>query len=159
MDCSTSPSDRSPVPRSCSNSCPSSPWCYKTISSFVLPCSSCLQSFPASGSFLMSRLFASGGQSIGGSESASVLRKNIYSWFPLGSPCSPRYSQESSPTLQFKSINYSALSFLYSLTITGLFGSACSSRDTQESSPIPQFKNINSLMLSFLYSPSLKSVF
>ena len=62
-------------PGACSNSCPSSQWCHPTISSFVVPFSSCLQSFPASGSFPMSRFFASGGQSIGAS--ASVLPMNI----------------------------------------------------------------------------------
>ena len=71
-------------PRACSNSCPSSWWCHPTISSSVVPFSSCLQSFPASGSFLMSQLFASDGQSIGASASASVLPMNIQDWFPLG---------------------------------------------------------------------------
>ena len=73
----------SPIPRACSNSCPSSQWCYPTISSSVIP-SSCLQSFPASGSFPMSQFFASGSQSIGGSALASVLPVNIQDWFPLG---------------------------------------------------------------------------
>ena len=72
----------------------------------------CLQSWPASGSFPMNQFFASGGQSIGVSVSASVLPMNIQDWFPLGwlvqSPCSPRDSQESSPTPQFKSINSTA---------------------------------------------------
>ena len=108
----------SPIPGTCSNSCPLSLWCHPTISSSVVPFFYNLLSFPESGSFLMSRLFASGGQSIGGSESASVLRKNIYNWFPLGSPCSPRYSQESSPTLQFKSINFLVLILLYGTTLT-----------------------------------------
>ena len=67
----------SPTPRACSNSCPSSQWCHSTISSLVIPFSSCLQSFPASGSFPMSQFFASGGQSIGASASASVLPMNI----------------------------------------------------------------------------------
>ena len=69
-------------PRACSNSCPLSRWCHPTISSSVIPFSSCLQSFPASGSFPMSWLFASGGQSIGAP--ASVLLMNIQDWFPLG---------------------------------------------------------------------------
>ena len=68
----------------CSNSCPLSWWCHPTISSPIAPFSSCLQSFPASGSFLMSQLFTSGGQSIGVSASASVLPMNIQGWFPLG---------------------------------------------------------------------------
>ena len=70
-------------PRACSNSCPLSQWCHPTISSSVIPFSTCLQSFPASWSFLMSRLFASGGQSIGASASASVLPMNIQGWLPL----------------------------------------------------------------------------
>ena len=74
----------SPTPRACSNSCPSSWWYYSTISSSVVPFSSCLQSFPASGSFQISQFFASGGQSIGVSALASVLPRNIQDWFPLG---------------------------------------------------------------------------
>ena len=74
----------SPTPGACSNSCPSSQWCHPTILSSVIPVSSCLQSFPASGSFLMSQLFTSGSQSIGASASASVLPMNIQDWFPLG---------------------------------------------------------------------------
>ena len=71
-------------PGVCSNSCLLSRWCHPTISSSVIPFSSCLQSFPASGSFPMSQLFASGGQSIGASASAPVLPMNIQDWFPLG---------------------------------------------------------------------------
>ena len=67
-----------------SNLCPLSQWCHPTISSSVIPFSSFLQSFPASGSFQMSQLFASGGQSIGVSASTSVLPVNIQDWFPLG---------------------------------------------------------------------------
>ena len=67
-----------------SNSCPSSLWCDPTISSSVVPFSSCLPSFPASGSFEVSQFFASGGQSIGVSASALVLPMNILDWFPLG---------------------------------------------------------------------------
>ena len=67
--------------QSCSNSSPSSQWCHPTISSCVVPFSSCLQSFPASGSFPMSQFFASGGQNIGAS--ASVLSMNIQDWIPL----------------------------------------------------------------------------
>ena len=66
----------------CSNSCPLSQWCHPTISSSVIPFFSYLQSFPVSGPFPMSQLFASGGQSIGAS--ASVLPMNIQGWFPLG---------------------------------------------------------------------------
>ena len=74
----------SPTPRVDSNSCPLSWWCHPTISSSVIPFSSHLQSFPASGSFPVSQLFASGGQSIGVSASASVLPMNIQDWFALG---------------------------------------------------------------------------
>ena len=84
------------------------------------PFSFCLQSFPGSGSFPLNRLFTSGGQSIGASASASVLAVNIQCWFPLGltgwSPCSPRDSQEPSPTPQFESINSLVLSLLYDAT-------------------------------------------
>ena len=73
-----------PTPGACSNSCPSSWWCHPTISSSVVPFSSCLHSFPASGSFPVSQLFTSGGQSTGVSASASVLPLNIQGWFPLG---------------------------------------------------------------------------
>ena len=74
----------SPSTGVCSNSCPSSQWCHPTISPSVVPFSSRLQSFPASGSFPISPFFASGGQSIGVSASASVLLMNIQDWFPLG---------------------------------------------------------------------------
>ena len=74
----------SPTPGVCSNSSPSSRWRHPTISSSVVPFSSRLQSFPASGSFLMSQFFTSGGQSIGVSASAWVLPMNIQDWFPLG---------------------------------------------------------------------------
>ena len=74
----------SPTPVAYSNSCPSSWWCHSTISSSVVPFSSCLQSFPASGSFPKNQFFASGGQSIGVSASTSVLPMNIQDWFPLG---------------------------------------------------------------------------
>ena len=70
--------------RACSNSCPSSWWCHPIISSSAVPFSSCLQSFPASGSFPMSKFFPSGGQGIGVSASASILPMNIQGWFPLG---------------------------------------------------------------------------
>ena len=70
-------------PRVCSNSCPLSQWCHQTISSSLAPFSPCPQSFPASGSFPVSRLFASGGQSIGASASASILSVTIQGWFPL----------------------------------------------------------------------------
>ena len=74
----------SPTPRAYLNSCPSSQWCYPAISSSVIPFSSHLQSFPASGSSPMNHFFTSGGQSIGTSTSASVLPMNIPDWSPLG---------------------------------------------------------------------------
>ena len=74
----------SPTPRACANSCPSCAGCRPTISSSVVPFSSHLQSFPASGSFPMSQFFISGGQSIGVSAPASVLPMNIQDWFPSG---------------------------------------------------------------------------
>ena len=84
MDCST---PGFPVHHQLPNSFPSSWWCHPTISSSVVPLSSCLQSFPASGSFPMSQFFTSGSQSIGVSASASVLTMNIQDWFPLGWTC------------------------------------------------------------------------
>ena len=74
----------SPTPGVYPNSCPLSRWCHPTISSSVVPFSSCPQSFPASGSLQMSQLFASGGQTIGVSASTSVLPVNTQDWFPLG---------------------------------------------------------------------------
>ena len=74
----------SPTPGIYSNSCPLSQWCHPTILSSVIPFSSCLQSFPASGSFPMRQLFTSGGQSIGVSASTSVLPMNFQDWCPLG---------------------------------------------------------------------------
>ena len=111
----TRPLCPSPTPRVYSNSCPLSQWYHTTISSSVIPFSSHHQSFQVSGSFQMSQLFTSGGQSTGVSASASVLWDGL-----VGSPCSPRNSQESSPTPQFKSINSLALSFLYSPTLISI---------------------------------------
>ena len=110
-------------PRACSNSCPLSRWCHPTISSSVVPFSSCLQSFPASGSFPMSHFFPSGGQSIGVSASASVLPMNIQDSLPLGltgliSLQSKRLSRVFSNTTVQK--NSSALSFLYSSSLTSI---------------------------------------
>ena len=102
MDCSTSGLPcPSPTPGACSNSCPLSQWYHPTISSSVVPFS-CLQSFPASRSFLRSQLFASGGQSTGASASASVFPMNIQGWFPLELP-GPGDSPESSSEPQFES--------------------------------------------------------
>ena len=80
----TRPPCPSPTPRVYLNSCPLSQGCHWTISSSVVPFSSYLKSFPASGSFQMNQFFASGGQSIGVSASTSVLPMNIHGWFPLG---------------------------------------------------------------------------
>jgi len=104
------------------NPCPLSRWCHPTISSPVIPLSSCPQSFPASQSFQMSQLFPSGGQRV--SASTSVLPVNNQTdlllrwtgWISLQS----RDSQESSPTPQFKTINFLVLSFLYSPTLTSI---------------------------------------
>ena len=116
----------SQTPRDYPNSCPMSWWCHPTISSFVVPFSSRLQSFLALVSFPMSQFFVSGSPSIGVSASASVLPMTTQGWFPLDwlvwSPCSPRDSQESSPTPQFKSINSSALILLYGPTLTSVLG-------------------------------------
>ena len=112
------------LPWACSNCCPSSRWCRPTISSSVACFSSCAQSFPTLGSFQMHWLFASGDQSIGVSASVSALPMNIQDWFPLGLTglisCSPRDSQKSSPTPQFKSIRSSVLSLLHSPTLTSI---------------------------------------
>ena len=114
----------SPTPRVYSNSCPLSRWCHPAISSSVTLFCSHLQSLPASGSFPMSQFFASGGQSIGVSASASVLPMNIQDWFPLGwtgwISLQSKDSQKPSPTPQFKSINSLVLSFLYSTTFTSI---------------------------------------
>ena len=114
----------SPAPRVYSKPCPLSWWSHPAISSSFILFSSCLKPFPASGSFPMSQFFTSGGQSIGVSASASVLPMNTQDWSRLGwthgSPCSPRNSQESSPTPQFKTINSLALSFLHSPILTSI---------------------------------------
>ena len=91
----------SSTPRAYSNSCLLNRWCHPTISSSVVLFSSCLRSFPASGSFPMSQLFVSGGQSTGASASAPVLLMNIQGWFPrrLVWSCCPRDQEESSTTV------------------------------------------------------------
>ena len=106
----------SPTPGVYSNPCPASRWCHPAISSSVIPFSSCLQFLPASGSFPMSQLFESGGQSIGVSASASVFPMNTQDWFPLGwtswiSLQSKGLSKAFSNTTTVQSINFSALSF------------------------------------------------
>ena len=112
----------SPTPGVYPNSCPWSRWCHPSISSSVVPFSSFPQSFPVSGSFQMSQLFASGGQSIGISASTSVLPMNTQDWSPLGwtgwISLQSKGPLEASPTPQFKSINSSVLSLLHSPTLT-----------------------------------------
>ena len=114
----------SPTPGVHSDWRPLSQWYHPAISSSVVPFSSHLRSFPASGAFQMSQLFTSDGQSIGVSVSSSIFPVNIQDWFPLRwtgrSPYSPRDSQEFSPTTQFKSINSSTLSLLHSPTLTSI---------------------------------------
>ena len=120
----------SPTPGACSNSCPLSQWCHPTISSSAVPFSSCLQSFPVSGSFLKSWLSKLGGQSIGASASVSVLLMNTQDWFLLG------------------------LTGLISLQSKGL--SRVFSNTTVQKH---QFFSIQpSLVLNFLYSPTLTSI-
>ena len=121
MDCSTpSLPVHHQTPWVYSNSCPLSRWCHPTISSSVVPFSSHLQSLPASGSFQMSQFFKSGEQIL-----QFQLQHQSFQWTPkadllwdglVGSPCSPRDSQESSPTPQFKSINSSMHSFMVQLS-------------------------------------------
>ena len=113
-----------PTPRVHPKSRPLSRWCHPTISSSVIPFSSCPQSLPASGSFPKSQLFASGGQSIGVSASASVLPMNTQDWFPLGwtgwisLQCKGLSRIFSNTTVQ--SISFSVLSFLHSPTLTSI---------------------------------------
>ena len=120
----TRPPCPSPTPGVHSDSCPLSRWCRLTISSSIVPFSSCIQSFPASGSFQMSQFFTSGGQSIGVSASTSVLPVNTQDWSPLG--------WTGWISLQFKGLSgvfsnttvqkhqFFTLSFLYSPTLTSV---------------------------------------
>ena len=113
----------SPAPGVHPNPCPLSQWCCPTISSSVVPFSSFPRSSPTSGSFQMSQLFSSGGQSIGVSASTSVLPMNFQDWFPIrwtGWNSLQSKGLKSPPTPQFKSIHSWALSFLYSPTLTSI---------------------------------------
>ena len=114
----------SAAPGACSNSCPSSWWCHPTISSSVISFSSCLQSFPASGSFPMSQFFASGGQSIGTSASTSVLSINIQDWFPLGwtgwISLQPKGLSRISSNTSSKAYIHWCSAFCYSPTLTSI---------------------------------------
>ena len=120
----TRPLCPSPTPRAYSNSCPLSAWRHPTISSSVVPFSSCPQSFPASGSFRFSQLFPSGGQSIGASASASVLQRNIQGWFPLGLhgliSLLPKGLSGAFSNIAVQSINSSAVSLHYGPTLTSV---------------------------------------
>ena len=114
----------SPPPAVHPNPCSSSQWCHPTISSSVIPFSSCLQSFSASRSFPMSQFFTSGGQTIGASASASILPMNNQDWFLLGwtgliSPLSKGLSRVFS-YMKVQSISSSMLSFLYGPTLTSI---------------------------------------
>ena len=115
----------SPSPGDCSNSYPLSRWFHPTISSSVAPFSSCLQSFPESGSFPMSQLFRSNDQSVGASASASILPMKIQGWFPSGSTGLISLQSKglsrvfSNTTIQ--SINSSVFSFLDSPTLTSIY--------------------------------------
>ena len=124
MECSKPGLPVHPNPGEYSNSCPLSQWCHLTISYSVVSFSTCLQSFPASGSFQMSQLFTSGGQSIRVSASTSVLAMNTQDWSPLGRTgwisLQSKDSQKSSPTPQLKSISSLAFSILYGPTLTAI---------------------------------------
>ena len=128
----TRPPCPSPTPRVYPDSCPLSRWCHPTISSSVVPFSSCPQYFPASGSFLVSQFIPSGGQSIGISASTSVLPVNTQDWSPLG--------QTGWISLQSKGL------------------SRVFSKRSSKAVLHRKFKRINSLALSFLYNPALTSI-
>ena len=117
LQCSRLPCP-SPFPGACSNSHPLSWRSYPTILSSVIPFSSCLQSFPASGSFPMSQLFTSGGQSTGVSASASVLSMNIQDWFPVGLTGWISLLSKGPLRVFSKSINSSALGLFYGQSLT-----------------------------------------
>ena len=117
-----------------SNSCPLSRWCHPTVSSSVVPFSSCLQSFPASGSFQMSEFFTSSSQSIAVSASPSVLPMNIQDWLPLG---------------------WTGWISLQSKRLSRVFSNTTVQKHQKKT---PKNKSINSLVLSFLYSPTLISI-
>ena len=113
-----------PAPEACSNLCPLSQWCHPTIASSVISFSPCLQSFPASGSFPVSQLFESGGQTIGASALASVLPMNIQDWFPLGLtgliPLLSKGLTRDFSSTTFQSISPSVLSLLYGPTLSSI---------------------------------------
>ena len=114
----------SPTPTACSNSCPSSQWCHPTIHTLLSLSPSALNLSQYQGLFQLLSSSQQVANRIGDSALASVFPMNIQDWFPLGLtgliPCSPKDSQESSPTPQFKSINSLMLSFLYGPTLTSM---------------------------------------
>ena len=119
----TRPPCPSPTPGVYTNSCPLSQWCHPTISSSVILSSSCLQSFPESGSFPMSQLFASGGQSIGVSASTSVLPMNTQDWSLGWTGWISLQSKGLSRVLSNTAVErhqFSVLSFLHSPTLTSI---------------------------------------
>ena len=123
--CPAWPAWPSPTPGACSNSCPSSWWYHPTISSSVVPFSSCLQSFPASGSSPMNQFFTSGGQSVGVSASASVLPMNMPRLISFRMHCFDLLAVQGTlkSLLQYHSskiINFSALCFLYGPALTSI---------------------------------------
>ena len=132
-------------PRVCSNSCPLSWWCHPTILASVVPFSSCLQSFPASGSFPVSQLFASGGQRVGASASASVFQMNIQGWFSLGLTgliflLSKRLSRVFSSTTVWKHQFFSTQPSLWSSSHnrTWLLSTRRQHQDSQVKNSVPQ---------------------
>ena len=147
----------SPTPGACSTSCPSSWWCHPTISSSVIPFSSHLQPFPASGSFPVGQFFTSGGQSIGASASASTLPMNIQEWFPLGligliSLLSKGLSRVfSKTTVQKHQLVTAQLSLGWGAWWAAVYGVA------QSCTQLKWFISSSSSS-SFLYSPTLTSV-
>ena len=168
----TRPPCLSPNPRVYSDLCPLSRWCHPTVSSAVVPFSSCLPSFPASGSFQRSQYLTSGVQSIGVSASASVPSVNIQGWFLLKLTGLISLQSKVKVKVKVKSLGRVRL---FATLWTGAhqappsmgfsrqeywsgFLFPCSPRDSQESFPTPQLKSIHSLVLSFLYGPALTSI-
>ena len=151
----------SPTPGVYPNPCPSSQWCHPTISSSVIPFSFRPQSFPASGSFPMSQLTGqSTGVSVQHQSFQCTPRTDLLQDGLVGSPCSPRDSQESSPTPQFKSINSSALSFLHSTTLTSIHdhgkNHSLDETDLCWQSNVSAFNMLSRLVITFL--PRSKSL-
>ena len=131
----------SPVPGVYSNSCPLSQWCHPAISFSVITFSSCLQSCPASVSFQMSQLFASGSQSIGISVSASVLPVTVQDWFPLGEIG----RIQGDMAVDWFPLGWTGWISLLSKGLSRVFSNTT-------------VQTINSLVLSFLHGPTLISI-